>query len=592
MSERMLPGTPASPGIALGAAWPRVDEIQVAEFVPPERRDAERDTAVAALAAAAETLRAVAAGLPSEEAEIVEAGVLMAGDPALARAVQEAILSEGLAAADAIVRATGEHADAIAGIGDETLAARADDVRSLGRRAARLTTPKAADGPPGSELILIARDLGPADVAELAPALAGVALVGGGATAHAAIVARSLGIPMVTGLDELMLEIAAGARVVLDGSDGSLIVEPSVKRAQAAAGDMSSRRVAAHRAHELRDQPAMTTDGTRIAVLANVASPEELDLGLRGGAEGIGLLRTELAFLDADDWPTEQEHTAALEPILARLENQSAVVRVLDFGADKTPPFLREVPQRGLELLLSHADAFIRQLRAILLSAQRRDVRILLPMVDTPEQLTESRALIEHVARSLGIERIPPLGSMIETPAAARNATAIANSSEFLSIGTNDLTAATLGADRFAANTARAHHPQVLRSIAGSVAAAHKAGIPIEVCGEAGSDPIMLPLLVGFGVDELSVGAARVGEIRNWIRQLSAAETAGLARSALTMDTAEEVESAARPTTAKLQKDRPDNPGCRAPSDHGRSSAEPAIAAASASRTAASRAEI
>jgi phosphoenolpyruvate-protein kinase (PTS system EI component) len=372
-------------------------------------------------------------------------------------------------------------------------------------------------------------------------------LAGGGATAHAAIVARSLGVPMVTGLYEQALEIAEGAPLVIDGSYGALVSEPSAERARAAKAAMVARRADAERAHVLREQPAITTDGKRVRVLANVASPEELELGLRAGAEGIGLLRTELAFLDATEWPSEQRHTEALKPILAGLGNQPAIVRVLDFGADKSPPFLHDVAQRGLELLLAHPDAFIAQLRAIVLASRQHDIRILLPMVDQPGQLTESRSLLEQAVAQLGVDCVPPVGSMIETPTAAHNAPAIAQCSDFLSIGTNDLTASTLGLNRFAANTARAHHPLVLRSIAASVAAAHQAGIPIEVCGEAASDPIMLPLLVGLGIDEVSVGAARVGTVREWVRQLDAEETAGLARSALTMDAAEEVEWAMRP---------------------------------------------
>jgi phosphoenolpyruvate-protein kinase (PTS system EI component) len=311
--------------------------------------------------------------------------------------------------------------------------------------------------------------------------------------------------------------------------------------------EMGARRAAAQRAHDLRERPAVTTDGKRITVLANVASPEELELGLRTGAEGIGLLRTELAFLESTDWPTEQQHSEALKPILAGLENQPAIVRVLDFGADKSPPFLHDVAQRGIELLLAYPGAFTAQLRAIVLASRDHDIRVLLPMVDQPEQLAESRSLIEQTAAQLGVDRVPPLGSMIETPTAAQNAPAIAKHSDFLSVGTNDLTASTLGLDRFVANTARAHHPLVLRSIAASVVAAHEVGIPIEVCGEAASDPIMLPLLVGLGIDQVSVGAARVGTVREWIRQLDAEGTAELARSALAMDAAEEVEWAVRP---------------------------------------------
>jgi len=172
------------------------------------------------------------------------------------------------------------------------------------------------------------------------------------------------------------------ARLVLDGARGTLILHPSARRARVAAGDMSRRRLAAQRAHELRDQPAITTDDERITVLANVASAEELEVGLRAGAEGIGLLRTELAFLDATDWPSEREHTEALRPILSGLENRRAVVRVLDFGADKSPPFLRGIHTRGLELLLIHPGPFIRQLRAILVTAQGHEAQILLPMVE------------------------------------------------------------------------------------------------------------------------------------------------------------------------------------------------------------------
>jgi phosphoenolpyruvate-protein kinase (PTS system EI component) len=543
----VLEGTPASPGLALGAAWRVVDEIEAAGRVPPDRREQEYKSAVAALAAAADALIALAAGLPVEDAEIVETGALIARDPTLISTVEEAIVADGLSAAAAIIRATGEHADSIAAISDETLAARADDVRSLGRRAAAVAGGQTQAAPPGSDMVVIARDLGPADVAELAHSLAGVALAGGGATAHAAIVARSLGVPMVTGLDEQALEIAEGAPLVIDGSCGALVSEPSPERARAAKAAMAAWRAAAQRAQELREQPALTTDGKRVTVLANVASPEELELGLRAGAEGIGLLRTELAFLEASEWPSEQRHTEALKPILDGLGRQPAIVRVLDFGADKSPPFLHDVAKRGLELLLAHPDAFIAQLRAIVLTSRHHDIRILLPMVDQPGQLAESRSLIEQVAAVLGVDRVPPLGSMIETPTAAHNATVIAQCSDFLSIGTNDLTASTLGLNRFAANTARAHHPLVLRSIAASVAAAHEAGIPIEVCGEAASDPIMLPLLVGLGIDELSVGAARVGTVREWVRQLDAEQTAALARSALAMDAAEEVEWAVRP---------------------------------------------
>jgi phosphoenolpyruvate-protein kinase (PTS system EI component) len=553
MPLRTMKGDPAAPGAAVGRAWQQVQQFEVGELVPVYEREHEREVAHAALADAASALGRVAAGLPQDEAAIIEAGVLMAGDPALLSAVQDRIVTDGLPAGQAIIRATAQFADAIAGIGDELLAARADDVRSLGRRAARLASSRAAGLPRDAEgtagerdCILIAHDVGPADVAELAPGLAGIALVGGGATAHAAIVARSLGIPMVTGLPGEILEIADGTRASLDGAAGSLMIEPSAADARAAEDDMQSRRLAAELARSVRDQPAITADGRRIRVLANVSSSAELEVGFGAGAEGIGLLRTELAFLDATAWPCERAHRAALEPILAGLEGRPAVVRVLDFGADKTPPFLQGVAERGLRLLLANPEAFMDQVRAILLCARGREVRILLPMVDHPEDVVVSGALIRLAADTVGLEELPPIGAMIETPHAAQDASLIAEHSAFLSIGTNDLTAATLGADRFATNHARAYHPRVLRSIARSVVAAHDAGIALEVCGEAASDAVMLSLLVGLGVDEVSVGAARVGEVRSWIRGLNAEQAEGLARSALMLDTADEVARAVR----------------------------------------------
>jgi phosphoenolpyruvate-protein kinase (PTS system EI component) len=545
MAERELRGTPASPGVALGLAWRRAERVASDRLVAPAEREAERELALGGLSAAADALRELAAGLDGEEAAIVETGAMMALDPALTRAVGDAITHDGLSAAAAIIRATDGYADTIAALDDETLAARADDVRSLGRRAARLASEElSTEEPPGSDLIIVAQDLGPADVAELAGALAGVVLVGGGATAHAAIVARSLGIPMVTGLAPELLALADGVTVALDGSTGSVIVDPSAELAAATAAQVLSNRRAAERARAEQSRPAITTDGRTIAVLANVASRAELDVALAEGAEGIGLLRTELAFLDAPDWPSEQEHTDELRPILAGLGDRRAIVRVLDFGADKSPPFLGRIRERGLELLLAHPDAFLSQLRAILLCGRDHELVVLFPMVDSPSQIVESRALLERAGGELGIARLPRIASMIETPAAAANAVAIAAECDLLSIGTNDLTASALEVDRFAPGDAVAHDPRVLRLIAASVEAAHGARIPIEVCGEAASDPRMLPLLVGLGIDELSVGAAQVGAVRARVRVLDAGDAGRLARSTLAMESAEDVEAA------------------------------------------------
>jgi phosphoenolpyruvate-protein kinase (PTS system EI component) len=554
-SSRRLVGHPAAPGIAVGGAWRRPEQDRATHVVGPSDREGEHQRARDALQRAGTELNELADRLPPDEGEIVRAGVLMAGDPALLGSVEEAVMARGAPASAAILEATDAYADLIAGLGDELLAARADDVRSLGRRAAAHATAGSdrGDGPADEPVILIADDLGPADVAELPATVLGVALMGSAPTAHAAIVARSLGLPLVTGLGPGLLEIIDGIPVALDGEAGSLVVEPEPQLARTMTEAMRARQRASARDDAERELPARTRDGHQVTVLVNVAGRAEVLAGLRAGAEGIGLLRTELAFMEATDWPTEAEHLAMLEPILAALGSHPATVRVLDFGADKAPPFLRGTAQRGITLLLGEPAAFVAQLRAILRAARGRDVRILLPLVDEPAQLHATRELLAEHARDLGSGDPPPVGAMVETPRAAATAPALAAASDFLSIGTNDLTAATLGADRFSGAAGRSYDPRVLAHIAASVEGAHAAGRRIEVCGEAASDPMLVPLLIGFGVDELSAGAARVGLVRRWIRGLSFDQVQRLGSQAVTMHSAEEVEELVGPLARELR---------------------------------------
>jgi len=534
MGERLLRGLPASPGEAAGRA--RVLDPAVADGPPlPEaERPAALAAARAALAGAGEELDALAARLREDgrapEAEIVETGVLMAADPALDAALEAAVLADGRPAAAALVAACGIHADAIAALGDELLAARADDVRSLGRRAARklrssgTSVPSQGTQMPLGAAILVATDLGPADVAELGADVAGIALAGGAPTAHAAVVARGLGVPMAVGLGPEVLAQPDGAELVLDGAAGTLAIAPAATRSAAARAAQARR--AAERAAAEADAalPAVTADGVRVRVLVNAATAAEARAGLRAGAEGIGLLRTELAFLDAPSWPSEAAHRAALEPVLVPLAGRTATVRVLDFGADKTPPFLRGTPLRGLALLLGHAGELEAQLRAIGAAGAATDLRVLLPLVETADQIAAIRPLLPAGAQ---------LGAMIETRAAVAAAPAIAAAADFVSIGTNDLTADVLGEDRFEPGAAVAHDPRVLAAIAAACDAARDAGRVVEVCGEAAGDPLLLPLLVGLGVRELSTGAARVGATRAAVRALDVDTARRMARAAL-----------------------------------------------------------
>jgi phosphoenolpyruvate-protein kinase (PTS system EI component) len=364
-------------------------------------------------------------------------------------------------------------------------------------------------------------------------------------------VARSLGIPLVAELGDAVLAIADGAVIVVDGGDGVVLPEPDAERVEHARTAAARRTRAREHAAEQRAVPAETLDGRRITVLANVAGAAELRLALDAGAEGVGLLRTELAFLQVGDWPTQAQHRRALEPVLRGLAGRPATVRVLDYGGDKLPPFLVGHHERGIQLLLQAPDALAAQLCAILEAAAGAELRVLLPLVGSTAELDAAAAGLRAAANAVGAS-IPPLGPMIETPGAAAIADALARRAGFLSIGTNDLTAATLGTDRFGPGAGAAHHPRVLAAIAASVHAARGAGIPIEVCGEAASDPITMPLLVGLGVEELSVGASRVGTVRAWVREIVLGDAQDLATRALACTTAEQVAALVAPVAERL----------------------------------------
>jgi len=552
MSERVLSGAPASPGLAIGRArvLSHPSEDPARDPLSGAEAESEAERATAALRRAATALERIAVQLREQgrddDAEIVETGMLMATDPVLASAVSEAVMERGIRASAALVEATEKHAAVIASLPDPLLAARADDVRSLGRRAARIAA-GVPDEPAtnGSPYVLVADDLGPADVAEHGEQLAGIALSGGGVTAHAAIVARSLGIPMTVLAGPELLQVSNGTQIVVNGSEGTVILDQSAPNAQLAGAAAEDR--ARTRAREIADSslPAETTDGRRVRVLVNAATPAELRAGLAAGAEGAGLIRTELAFLDAPAWPTRAHHMHMLAPLIAGLGGRTATVRVLDFGGDKVPPFLRGEPRRGIELLLAYPGALRAQLAAISELAGECDLRVLLPMVRTPGDVNVTRAILTTLGANV------ELGAMIELPEAAEAAAEIAAVSDFLSIGTNDLTHATLGTDRFEHGEAPTHHPQVLSHIAATAQGARTAGIPLEVCGEAASDPLVVPLLVGLGANELSAGAARVGAVRAWVRALDYGQTQEFARQALDASDAAEVERLAEPLVSR-----------------------------------------
>jgi phosphoenolpyruvate-protein kinase (PTS system EI component) len=532
MGERALRGVGAAPGCATGPAVVLdAPSEPSSRRIPQSARPGELALALHGLDDAATELDAIVQVLRKdgrlEEADIVETGVLMARDPGLAARVKALVMKSGRTAPAALREAADQIASELSALADPMLAERADDVRSIGRRAAARSARVSEVTRSG---VLVAAVLGPADVAELGSGTLGVALAGGGITAHAAIVARSLGLPMVVGLGPESLELKDGEEVVLDGDRGLLVISPEPARVAAARADADRRYALRQRAVAHRLEPAETKDGHRVRVLANAASVAEVLEALEQGAEGVGLLRTELTFLDAKEWPSSAQQVRVLKNILAPLAGRIATVRLFDFGGDKTPPFLSGATERGIELLLRASGALNAQLAAVLECGSATRLRILIPMVTGLEQI---RAVRSALASVLDGRPSPEIGAMIETPEAGRNAGEIASEVDFLSLGTNDLTQLTLGLDREHSASAPVTHPAVLGLINLTMRAARAAHIPVDVCGEAASDPAVMPVMVGLGADELSVAAARVGEVRELVRGMEFAHSQKAARAML-----------------------------------------------------------
>jgi phosphoenolpyruvate-protein kinase (PTS system EI component) len=539
-------GQPVSDGIGLGEVY-LGDAPSAAGPASPGTEDDVR----AAFAAVARDRATLAGQLRARgqdlQAGIVDIAALIAADPALVGPALEAVRA-GAAGPDAVWAAGQAQAALLAALPDPDLALRADDVRQVARAVADHLRGITASPAPAGAFILIAREVDPADLIRLAEGgLAGAVSVGGGASSHAAIVARGLGLPMLAGADPRVLAAANGHQAILDTAAGELIVDPAGPELAAARAATSARRAATATAVTAggAGPEVRTADGEPVTLLCNVASAAETRLGLSGGASGVGLLRTEIGFTGALRWPSEADHLAQLEPILGLLEDRPAVVRLLDFSGDKVPPFLAGRPPfaQGLTALLREPAVLADQLRAIVLAGRKTRLSVLVPMVRTLEEVARVRAALEQASAEAGLDP-PELGIMVEVAATAAAAAAFAPAVDFFSIGTNDLSSEVLGLDRADPGTgpALAADPRVLGLIERVVAAAGAAGKKVSVCGDAAADPLVLPLLIGVGVRTVSVGAARVPQVARWIADADSTVAAARAAQVLRGTTRAQVE--------------------------------------------------
>lgn len=548
--EKHLKGLGVSSGIGIGIAQVRDDgAVRVPHYrIAARDIEAERGRFRDAVARTRRQIRKLqdkAREIPgSASDEIVmlfDAYLQMLADSRLVRGVDDRIAGKRLnaeAAVEAEIAAIGE---SFAAIGDDYITARIADIRDVGSRLIRNLTrapeTPVSGLPKGS--IVVSGELTPADTARLQPhRIAGAVAAHGGAEGHTAIMARALSIPTVLGVSSLLKHVRTGDTLVIDGTSGHIVVNPTPATLAVYAKRREERTAEKRLLVRLRRQPAVTRNGTAITLQANVELPIEMGMVKQSGAIGIGLLRTEFMFMNRDDIPGEEDQYQALREIVEAMNGRPVTIRTLDIGGEKIsdtlvgnfgPSVASPLGLRGIRLSLSRIDILEIQFRAILRAAQHGPIRILLPMVTTCSEVRRARDLLERVARRLKREGVkvprplPPCGVMIEVPAAALAADALTRLCDFFAIGTNDLVMYTLATDRADQQVAPLFdplHPAVLRLMHGAAEAAMRAGIPVSICGEMAGDPRFTALLLGLGFRNLSMAPANVPRVKKRIRAL------------------------------------------------------------------------
>ncbi|MBO0492687.1 phosphoenolpyruvate--protein phosphotransferase [Pseudomonas sp. Marseille-Q1929] len=557
-SATLLRGVCASPGSAFGQV------VQVTEPVlnitePGSGEAAERGALQRGLLAASEALQALqdkASG--SAQAQIFRAHQELLEDPTLLEHAHD-LLAQGKSAAFAWNSATLATVKLFQGLGNALIAERAADLADVGQRVLKLILgiqDSAWDLP--ERAILIADQLTPSQTASLdTRKVLGFVTVGGGATSHVAILARALGLPAICGVPVQVLALANGKQVLLDADKGELHLDPDLAEIEKLETARQQQILRRQREVAQAALPATTRDGHHVDVSANVASLQEVEQSLTLGGEGVGLLRSEFLYLDRNRAPSPEEQAATYTDIARALGSErNLVVRTLDVGGDKplayvpmdaeTNPFLG---LRGIRLCLERPQLLREQFRAILASSGFARLHIMLPMVSLLSELHQARQILQEEALALGLTELPKLGIMIEVPSAALMADVFAPHVDFFSIGTNDLTQYTLAMDRDhprLASQADSFHPAVLRLIATTVKAAHAHGKWVGVCGALASEALAVPVLLGLGVDELSVSVPLIPTIKATVRELDMADCQIIARQVLGLEEAAQVREALR----------------------------------------------
>lgn len=561
----MYKGTSASSGIGIG----KVVIVEEAELVI--RREAVTDTAAeverfkGALDQTMKDTEVLAADLATrvgeKEAEIMQGHLMLLMDPMLTGEIETTITGEGICSEYAIEQVCCMYADVFAAMDDELMQQRATDMRDIKTRMQKVLLGVASVDisalPAGS--ILVAADLTPSMTAGINPDnVAGIVTELGGKTSHSAILARALEIPAVVAVSDFISQVKDGDTVVLDGSEGVVYINPD----QAVVDEYGAKREKFLKEKKELEQyigkPTVTKDGVHIELVANIGKPEDVEKVLQYDGEGVGLFRTEFLFMDRTAMPTEDEQFDAYKKVAEALKGKPVIIRTLDIGGDKEIPYMGlkkdENPflgYRAIRFCLDRKeDVYKPQLRALLRASAYGNIKIMIPLVTCIDEFREAKALIEELKAELDSDDIAydkdiQVGIMVETAAASLIADIFAKEVDFFSIGTNDLTQYTMSVDRGNDKVSYLYstfNPAVLRSIKRIITCAREAGIMVGMCGEAASDPMMIPLLLAFGLNEFSMSASAILQSRKLITGYSTEELQAVADKAMSFATTKEVE--------------------------------------------------
>lgn len=553
---QIMKGIPASPGYVVGNA--RLLDTQ--EVLPPKRviEEQEVENEISRFKQAIEKAKADIAESQGKFRDraggdirpIFDSHIAMLDDPRMREEVERRIRQYRFTAEFAVYRVMRRYIRLLREMEDEYFSHRIVDLQDVEKRVLRNLIGKRFEELHDltDEVVLVAADITPSQTVELDTGkIKGFATDAGGKTSHTAIIARSINVPAVVGLETATMDIVAGDTIIIDGTQGMVIVNPDEETEKKYGAMQRNLQTAIRRMTDLRDLPAETTDGHRVKLYANADFPVDIRTAVDNGAEGIGLYRTEFIYVQTDNNPSEEDHFGAYQESINILGKRPVTIRTLDLGADKMAsetglpernPFLG---CRSIRFCLEKPEIFKRQLRAILRASAIGNVRLLFPMISSGDELLEAKAVVEEVKKELdesgvNYDRNMEIGIMVEVPSVAWTADIIAEAVDFMSVGTNDLIQYMLAVDRTNERVAHLYspaHPAVLRTIKHVIDAGKEKGVPVGMCGEMGSDIEYTLLLLGLGLDEFSVGPAALPEVKKVIRSVSLTQAKELATEAL-----------------------------------------------------------